>query len=370
MKVSPMKKTTDHSKPDISVVIPMYNCEQFVPGLLAMFSRQKFRSFEVICVIDGATDGTEDAVREFCKTDARFRFITRENGGAGAARNTGMDAARGRYIIFPDADDLYSRNYLQKLYRAAESQAADIAVCLTETMDYRAGEKRNLASFSTRALREGTAYSLNNTEHLLQMVDVQVANKLFLLDYIRSLSIRFSEVPASNDLFFSKAAIAGAERIVFVHQKLVTIQRYINPSSISSNRGNRTHYALYELQKLYHWLEEQNLCGRCMEDYLRVFDNTVNYEMKNGVNPVFAEEMARMLQCSRPWTDMSREQIMQALRTSMGETGMERIKPLRPYYSAGKAAKINARNEISRNRNETKRRMQELVREKLDAPAR
>ena len=98
----------------------MYNCEEFVSNLLKMFSDQSFPDFEVICVIDGATDGTEEAVKNFCETDDRFRYVVRENGGAGAARNTGIDEAKGEYIVFPDADDEYRSEYLLKLYETAE----------------------------------------------------------------------------------------------------------------------------------------------------------------------------------------------------------------------------------------------------------
>lgn len=114
--------------PKLLVVIPMYNCEEFVPELLKMFSEQSFTEFELICVIDGATDGTEAVVKDYCKTDDRFRYVVRKNGGAGAERNTVIDMARGKYIIFSDADDEYSPEYLKKLYETAVRYDAQIVV--------------------------------------------------------------------------------------------------------------------------------------------------------------------------------------------------------------------------------------------------
>ena len=128
------------NKDRILLFIPMYNCEQFVSDLLKMFSEQSFTDFELICIIDGATDGTEDAVKKCCETDYRFRYVVRENGGAGAARNTGIDEAKGKYIVFCDADDEYSSEYLLKLYEAAESNEAEISVCGMLTYDCLAGE--------------------------------------------------------------------------------------------------------------------------------------------------------------------------------------------------------------------------------------
>ena len=197
------------------------------------------------------------------------------------------------------------------------------------------------------------------------MIDVQIANKLFSLDYINSAAISFSETPASNDLFFSKTAVAGAERIVLVHDKLLTIRRFINPDSISSNRGKHVSHALRELQKIYDWLNDHDLLRYCMVDYLVLFDGTVNYEMKNGIDPAFAEEMAYMLKCSEPWIGMSTEQKKRALSMSMGNRGMEAEKPLRKIYSARKISRIKSRNEIIKRRNENKRLMQEMVRNSL-----
>ena len=242
-------------KAEISVVIPMYNCEDFVPGLLKMFSQQSFTDFEVICVIDGATDGTENEVKKFCKTDGRFQYVIRENGGAGAARNTGMDKAKGKYIIFPDADDLYDKDYLLKLYEAAEAQNADIAVCDFTVFDYIANEKRPIGSFNKKIFIEGGVYSVKKEKRIIRRISIQIAANMFRLAFIKKHKLKFSETPVSNDLFFSKATLVRAERIVFTHSNLLTIRRHINSKSISSDRGKNSRIALGELRKFYNWLD-------------------------------------------------------------------------------------------------------------------
>ena len=180
--------------PKATVVIPMYNCEQFVQGVLSMFSQQSFRDFEVICVIDGATDGTEEEVKKYCKTDDRFRYVVRENGGAGAARNTGLDKAKGKYIIFSDADDEYSADYLLRLYEAAERNRAEIAVCGAETYDYIAGEFRKVnKGFNKTFLSEGNVFSGKKTKRILNNIDIQIANKMILMDFLKRNNLKFSE---------------------------------------------------------------------------------------------------------------------------------------------------------------------------------
>lgn len=348
-------------KPTVSVIIPMYNCEAFVTNLLKMFSGQSFKDFEVICVIDGATDGTEEAVKKYCEIDDRFRYVVRDNGGAGAARNTGIDEANGKYIIFSDADDLYSKDYLLKLYTAAERNDAEIAVCGTITFDYISGEWRKNISIDKTNLLEDEIYSVKKAKRILRMIDVQVSNKLFRLDFIKQQRIVFSETPASNDLFFSKAAVACSERIVVIHDDLITIRRHINPDSISSKRGKYTHIALLEFQKLYNWMEERDLIGTYITDWLHLFDVTANYEMKNGINPFFADEFARILNCEKPWIELNSDQIKQILIRSLGEKGNEKIKKPEKDLAYEDLEKLKAYNEISGERNSNKLHMQEMV---------
>lgn len=90
-----------------SVIMPAYNRAQYVGDALQSVLDQEFQDWECIVVDDGSTDGTPEIVREFASKDARFRLIQRQNGGPGAARNTGAEHATGRYLAFLDSDDLW-----------------------------------------------------------------------------------------------------------------------------------------------------------------------------------------------------------------------------------------------------------------------
>lgn len=95
----------------ISIVIPLYNKEKEIADTLRCVMEQSSRDFEVVVVDDGSTDGSLQAVEEFAR-DERIRVVRRPNGGVGAARNTGVENARGEYVAFLDADDLWDRDYL------------------------------------------------------------------------------------------------------------------------------------------------------------------------------------------------------------------------------------------------------------------
>lgn len=110
--------------PLVSVVIPVYNVEAFLHQCLRSVAAQSFTNLEMICVIDGATDDSETIAREFALAEPRCRVISQSNQGLSAARNTGVMAARGRWIFFLDSDDWMPPTALQVLVAATDHPGA------------------------------------------------------------------------------------------------------------------------------------------------------------------------------------------------------------------------------------------------------
>ena len=98
--------------PTISVVLPVYNGESYLESTLKSIQSQTYSNFEVLCVNDGSTDNSLKILQEFSRADQRFRVFTQDNSGPGVARNTGLDAAIGTYVIMLDADDIYEPTLL------------------------------------------------------------------------------------------------------------------------------------------------------------------------------------------------------------------------------------------------------------------
>ena len=99
--------------PLISVVIPAYNAEQFLDETLESVLSQTYENWECIIVNVGSTDNTEEIAKKWCEKDTRFRYFYKENSGTSDTRNLGIKKARGEYIAFLDADDLYMPNFLE-----------------------------------------------------------------------------------------------------------------------------------------------------------------------------------------------------------------------------------------------------------------
>lgn len=120
---------TREKAPLVSVVVPVYNVERFLPHCLESIARQTYRRIEVVLVDDGSTDESGRICDEQAASDGRFRTIHRENGGLSAARNTGLGAARGDFVTFVDADDVLTRDYVKVLVEPLRKGRADCSLC-------------------------------------------------------------------------------------------------------------------------------------------------------------------------------------------------------------------------------------------------
>ena len=115
--------------PKISVIIPIYNVEKFLPRCLDSVLNQTFKDWQAILVDDGSPDKSGKIADSYAKRDKRFVVIHKKNGGVGGARNIGVKHAKGKYIMFMDSDDYLHHQFMEILYNFAERYGADIVSC-------------------------------------------------------------------------------------------------------------------------------------------------------------------------------------------------------------------------------------------------
>lgn len=121
--------------PKISVVIPIYNVEKYLPQCIDSVLAQDFQDYEVILVNDGSTDGSLAIAQQYEADHAHIRLISQENKGLGGARNTGIKHAQGEYILFMDSDDRLAPDTLSATAAAAQREESDIVIFDFEYMD-------------------------------------------------------------------------------------------------------------------------------------------------------------------------------------------------------------------------------------------
>ncbi len=114
--------------PLISIIMPCFNAEAFLPRSLASVQSQSFSNWELIAIDDGSTDGTLGYLRS--QRDPRLKIISQSNSGVSAARNAGLEIAKGTYVAFLDADDSWRSDFLQKMHTALSAdEDAVLAYC-------------------------------------------------------------------------------------------------------------------------------------------------------------------------------------------------------------------------------------------------
>ena len=113
----------------VSIIVPVYNMEKYVRQCLESLCQQKMRDVEFLIINDGSTDNSEKIINEMQKQDRRIKIFNKENGGISSARNYGIKKSLGEYICFVDCDDYIRADYVEKLYKSAVKENADIVVC-------------------------------------------------------------------------------------------------------------------------------------------------------------------------------------------------------------------------------------------------
>ena len=113
----------------VSVIVPIYNKAPYIEKCLDDICNQTYGDLEIICINDGSTDGSGEIVKSYMKKDSRFRYLEQKNQGVSAARNRGLELAKGEYISFIDCDDGLERDMYDFLLKLLKKYEADIAHC-------------------------------------------------------------------------------------------------------------------------------------------------------------------------------------------------------------------------------------------------
>ena len=237
----------------ISIIVPVYNVEQYIDRCIKSVLNQTYRNIEVILVDDGSPDRCGDICDDYKNTDSRVRVLHKENGGLSSARNTGMAAAKGKFFCFVDSDDWLDPNYVQVLYDLITLNDADMAACcFCKAIE---GRESPMSSKSD----DTKIFTENLMFHAITDRDYSgfVCNKLFRACYIRDNGIRFDErIFNGEDLPFTIEYLKYCNKIAFTPSELYFYT--IRPRSITTDRrfSERAFTILYAREKVLAELEK------------------------------------------------------------------------------------------------------------------
>ena len=188
----------------VSVIIPVYNVENYLRKCLNSLVNQTLKDIEIIVVNDGTLDNSQEIIDEYVKKyPKKVVSIIQENGGQGAARNTGLLHAKGEYIGYVDSDDYVEENMYEELYKKAKEEDSDIVICGNNVV------KENYELFSKEDV---------DKEFLLGKMAVW--NKIYKKNIIVDNKIQFRSKVWYEDLDFTMKVYFSSKKISYVDKPL------------------------------------------------------------------------------------------------------------------------------------------------------
>ena len=308
-EASPQVNTKEIPAPKVSLIVPMYNCEDYVEPLLDNLCGQDFYDIEIICVDDGSNDGTLAALESYAKKDSRIRILHQKHKNAGAARNYGISEAKGEYLMFPDADDEYSHNYISRMYEAIDSNNADLAICQFTCIDYRSKTEKKYMAYDCLFSPKDKAIPPESIRDAIKVIENYPHNKIFRKEMVMSAGLHFSETDSLNDFFFSSAALLSANSVVIISDHLYNYRVYANPKSISSHRDKNLSDMLSVTRELFEWLRDKGLYERNRRAYLRKWNASFHSYAARCSREGFARDIVDELTKKEPWRNMSDREL-------------------------------------------------------------
>lgn len=222
----------------ISVVMPVYNVEEYLQQALDTIRAQTLQDIEIICVDDGSTDTSYDILLKNAEEDLRIKIIRQDNKQAGVARNNGFKLAKGKYVIFLDPDDFFKLDMLEKLYKKMEETNVDICIFQATYFDNETGQLINNPKELLRTEYLPTKEIFNYKDipnGIFTLTTGAPWNKILKSSFIRNNDLKFQNLKNTNDAYFTFISLVKANTITILNENLLYYRRNVK-SSLQSNK--------------------------------------------------------------------------------------------------------------------------------------
>lgn len=232
---------SNHEKPRISVLIPVYNAKDFLDDSINSLLNQTFKDFELICVNDGSKDNSLEILQKFASKDSRVKVIDKPNEGCGSARNRALEEANGQYAYFFDPDDELALDTFEKAYKSAVYNDSEIVIFKSNIIiDDKINNDRVFFDVKTKIKSdnyEKFTFNYSDNEEIVLSWDFAPWGKLYKKEFLDSYDdFKFDMGVAFDDVPFHAKSMLRAKRISFVdeffyHYRMDNVNSVNNTSS-------------------------------------------------------------------------------------------------------------------------------------------
>ena len=239
-------------QPQVSIIVPVYNVENYIERCLNSLVNQTFKDIEIITINDGSTDKSLELINKYVKEDIRVSVIDLGDEGVSYCRNLGIEKANGKYIMFVDSDDWIDFNMVEVMYKKAEENNIDLVMCsyirefkdhskekifnLPEEIIYKEDKVKNEL---LRKLVGPVKEELSNPEMLDALGTVW--GKLYRADIFKENKINFvdlKEIGSAEDTLFNIFTFNYLKKVMFLNKPMYHYWRD-NPKSVTSQYNSK-----------------------------------------------------------------------------------------------------------------------------------
>lgn len=234
----------------LSIIVPVYNVEKYLPKCLESLIKQTLKDIEIICVNDGSMDNSLAILKEFASKDSRIRIIDNQHQGVAKTRNTGIEQSTGEYIGFVDSDDYIDIDFFEKLYNSATKSNSDIAIASILK------HKNFFNIYNAKYTKEEIAITIQDKIKLCEDKKhffFYAWNKIYHSGFIKENNIKFSEGQIYEDVMFAIKALYYSNKIISVYG---TKYHYIEHENSLTKYKDKTGEKEHDLIKAYSELQE------------------------------------------------------------------------------------------------------------------
>lgn len=230
--------------PKVSLIIPVYNVENYIEKCLNSVVNQTLKDMEVIIVNDGSKDSSKQKIQKYLEKYPWIKYLEKENGGLSDARNYGMPYATGKYIAFLDSDDYVEETMYEEMYNIAEKENADMVDC-DFVWEYPNRKRKDI----------GEIYK--NKKEMIEKCRVVAWNKIIKREILEKTKIKFPAGLRYEDMEFFYKLVPYINKVSFIKKCFVHyVQR---ENSIANTQNVRTKEIFIILDNVISYYKEKGL---------------------------------------------------------------------------------------------------------------
>lgn len=250
----------------LSVIIPIYNVEKYIPQCLDSILNQVFKDFEIICVNDGSSDNSLSVLQSYKAKDDRIIIIDKKNEGSGVARNAGLSIAKGDYIYFIDGDDWVEENVFDKIIAKADELNTDILIFGGLSYYEGKGKKGGYSADKLPKKYLNKVFSAKDIKKDIFKFPSTAWTKLYKRDFLIKNNIKFQDIKVGQDQLPFFHSMIKAERIALLPENIYCYRKNRKGSAMTVKKKKNFSpiYVFYGIEEM---LKSENL----LDEYKSVF---------------------------------------------------------------------------------------------------